>query len=123
MLLNSSLSYPSGLVQHTNGKFYGATVAGGNGYGTIFQLDMGLGPFVALVNPIGKAGQGIGILGQGFTGTTSVTFNGVSASTFNVVSDTYINAIAPTGVTTGPVQVTTPTGILGSNKNFTIKTH
>lgn len=115
---------PGLLLQHTNGKFYGQTYYGGFfGLGSVYELDNGLGPFVALVNPIGKAGQGIGILGQGFTGTTSVTFNGVGASAFQVVSDTYINAIAPTGVTTGSVQVTTPTGILTSNKNFTVKSH
>jgi len=107
-----------GLFQATNGKFYGTTTYGGtkNG-GTVFTLDMGLGPFVAFVRAAGKIGQTGGILGQGLTGTTSVMLNGVPAS-FNIVSDTYIKATVPQGATTGYVTVTTPTGVLTSNVPF-----
>ena len=42
--------------------------------------------------------------------------NGVPATQFNVVSDTF----APPGATTGPVQVTTPSGVLTSNVNLQI---
>ena len=110
-----------GLMQHTNGLFYGSTSNGGthNG-GTIFSLDMGLGPFVALVRRQGKVGSNAQILGQGLTGTSSVTFNGIAATSFNVVSDTYMAAVVPSGATTGPIVVTTPTHTLTSNRNFTV---
>jgi hypothetical protein len=81
---------------------------------------MGLGPFVALVSYTGKVGSTAQILGQGLTGTTSVTFNGVAATSFNVASDTYITAVVPSGATAGAVVVTTPGGTLTSNKNFRI---
>jgi hypothetical protein len=82
---------------------------------------MHLGPFVALVGYQGKSGSTAQILGQGFTGTTSVTFNGVPATSFTVVNDTYMTAVVPSGATTGPVVVTTPGGPLTSNKNFRIQ--
>lgn len=108
------------LLQATNGDFYGTTVDGGKfNEGTLFSLYMGLSPFVALVRPAGKVGQSGGILGQGFTGTTSVTLNGVPAS-FKVVSDTYLTATVPPGATTGYVTVTTPIGVLTSNKKFIV---
>jgi hypothetical protein len=78
---------------------------------------MGLGPFVAFVQAAGKVGQTGGILGQGFTGTTSVSLNGTPAS-FTVVSDTFIRATVPAGATTGYVTVTTPSGALTSNIPF-----
>ncbi len=114
-----------GLVQATTGQFYGAATEGGDldcgthrsGCGTIFSLDMGLAPFVAFVLPAGKVGQTSGILGQGFTGTTSVSLNGIPAS-FTVVSDTFIKATVPAGATTGYVTVTTPSGTLTSNVLF-----
>jgi uncharacterized repeat protein (TIGR03803 family) len=110
---------PYGAVtQATNGKFYGTTFEGGpvNG-GTVFSIDTDLGPFVTFVRPAGKVGQTGGILGQGFTGTTSVILNGVPAS-FTVVSDTFIRATVPAGATTGYVTVTTPSGTLTSNVPF-----
>jgi uncharacterized repeat protein (TIGR03803 family) len=108
-------------VQHTSGKFYGTTLSGGtNGMGSIYSLDMGLGPFVALVRYQGKPGSRAQILGQGFTGTTGVTFNGIAATSFSVVTDTYMTAVVPANATTGPLVVTTPTGPLTSNKVFRI---
>jgi uncharacterized repeat protein (TIGR03803 family) len=109
------------LLQATSGLFYGSAQSGGPyGYGSIFSLNMGLGPFITFVQPTGKIGKTAQILGQGFTGTTSVTFNGLSASSFTVVNDTYMTAMVPAGATTGPVVVTTPTGALTSNVNFRI---
>lgn len=111
------------LVQATNGELYGLTNEGGDfncdprGCGTVFSLGVGLGPFVAFVRPYGKAGQTGGILGQGLTGTTSVTLNGIPAG-FTVASDTFIKATVPSGATTGYVTVTTPTGVLTSNVPF-----
>ncbi|MFZ0284882.1 MAG: IPT/TIG domain-containing protein [Terriglobales bacterium] len=78
---------------------------------------MGLGPFVTFVRAAGKVGQTGPILGQGFTGTTSVSLNGIPAS-FKVVSDTFIEATVPAGASTGYVTVTTPSGTLSSNVPF-----
>jgi uncharacterized repeat protein (TIGR03803 family) len=107
------------LVQHTNGRFYGDTYGYPYNYGTFFSLDLGLGPFVSLVSTSGKIRESIGILGQGFTGTTSVAFNGTSAK-FSVASDTYLTAIVPEGASTGFVTVATPSGDLKSNKKFRV---
>ncbi len=107
-----------GLFQGTGGVLYGSTYVGGpNTGGTIFSLNMGLGPFVAFVRPAGKVGETGGILGQGFTGTTSVSLNGTPAN-FTVVSDTFIRAKVPAGATTGYVTVATPSGTLTSNVPF-----
>jgi hypothetical protein len=81
---------------------------------------MGMAPFVALVSYTGKVGNTVQILGQGFTGTTGVSFNGPPATSFSVVSSTYMTATVPTGATTGKVVVTTPGGTLTSNVNFRI---
>jgi uncharacterized repeat protein (TIGR03803 family) len=108
------------LVQHTNGKFYGETEFGGTANaGKFYSLDVGLKPFVALVSTSGKLGKSIGILGQGFKGTTSVSFNGTAAA-FKVVSDTYLTAIVPQGATSGGVTVVTSDGKLTSNKVFRV---
>jgi uncharacterized repeat protein (TIGR03803 family) len=110
----------AGLLQRTNGSFYGTTTGGGTYTdGTLFSLDMGLGPFVAFVRGAAKVGQDFGILGQGFTGTTSVSLNGTPAS-FTVVSDTLIRATVPAGATTGYVIVNTPSGTLTSNVPFQV---
>jgi uncharacterized repeat protein (TIGR03803 family) len=109
---------PGGLVQGTDGNFYGTTVIG-NGGGTVFSLAVGLGPFVEANPTSGNAGTAVTILGNNLTGSTSVTFNGVQA-TFNVVSSTEITTTVPNGAITGKVQVTTPTGTLSSNVNFQV---
>jgi uncharacterized protein YpuA (DUF1002 family) len=71
------------------------------------------------VQSFGKVGATVGILGQGFTGTTAVSFNGLPV-TYHVKSDTYMTAVVPSGATTGKVVVTTPGGTLTSNVNFRI---
>lgn len=108
-------------LQHTSGLFYGSTEYGGTyGYGVIYSLDMGLGPFITFVRASGKVGQKAQILGQGLTGTTSVTFHSLPASSFTVVSDTYMTAVVPSGATSGTVTVKTPLGTLVSNKTFRV---
>ena len=108
------------LLQHTNGILYGdADIGGTMNAGTFYSLDLGLKPFVALVPTAGKVGKSIGILGQGFTGTKSVSFNGTAAK-FKVSSDTYLTATVPNGATTGFVTVKTPGGTLASNKVFRV---
>jgi uncharacterized repeat protein (TIGR03803 family) len=113
------------LYQHTTGKFYGDTAAGGSGNmgclscGVLYSFDMSLGPFVRLVNWSGKVGKVVEILGQGLTGTTKVTFNGTQA-TFSVVSDTYMTAVVPSGATSGFVNVQTPGGSRKSDRKFLV---
>ena len=51
--------------------------------------------------------------------STSVSFNGATA-VFTVVSGTEIAATVPVGATTGFVTVTTPSGVLTSNKQFRV---
>jgi len=114
-------SRPSGgLMQDTNGKFYGTTNAGGTSdEGTTFSLDVGLAPFVESRPTSGKVGARIIILGTNLTGTTSVRFNG-TAATFTVVSGSELTATVPSGATTGKITVTTPDGTLLSNAAFHI---
>ena len=117
----------AGLLQATNGVFYGVTSVGGsttncagNGCGTVFRISLGLGPFVQANPGFGRAGRVIGILGNNLTGTTGVSFNGVSA-TFTVVSSTFIKATVPSGATSGMIEVTTPSGTLSSNVAFLVR--
>jgi uncharacterized repeat protein (TIGR03803 family) len=110
----------AGLTQATSGNFYGTTYLGGTlEGGTVFSLGLGLGPFVKPVPAFGLAGNTVIILGTDLNGATAVTFNGTPA-TFTVVSSTEISTAAPTGATTGPVQVVTPSGTLTSNVNFQV---
>ncbi len=110
----------NGLTQDTNGKFFGTTYSGGaNNDGTIFSLDAGLRPFVLLQTFEGKAGRSIGILGQGFTAGTTVSFNGTAAAA-RVISSAYLTATVPAGAATGPVTVTTGADTLISNRAFIV---
>ena len=123
---------PVALLQYTDGAFYGTALAGGSGNcwgdidgataagcGTVFSLDVGLGPFVKTLPTSGWPGKAVIILGNNLTGATGVSFNG-TAATFTVVSDTEIETTVPCGATTGIVQVTTPSGTLESNVPFRV---
>jgi uncharacterized repeat protein (TIGR03803 family) len=113
------------LVQATDGNFYGTTYAGGSstactgGCGAVFQLSMGLGPFVETVPTASCPGRSVKILGTDLTGATSIAFNGVAA-TFTVVSPTEITTTVPPGATTGEVEVVTPSGTLSTNGPFRV---
>ena len=114
------------LMQDTNGTLYGTMLEGGPGWpncsgcnGTIFSLDMGLGPFVKMVPTSGKVKTAVKILGTNLTGATSVTFNG-TAATFTVASSSEITTKVPTGATSGVIQVVTPSGTLTSNVVFQV---
>lgn len=118
------------MLQHTNGILYGTAQSGGTGNvdpacgaggscGVVYSLTIGAAPFVSLISASAKVGKTVEILGQGFTGTTAVSFDGIAAS-FKVASDTYLTAAVPTGAKTGPVTVTTPGGTLTSNKTFRV---
>jgi uncharacterized repeat protein (TIGR03803 family) len=117
-----------GLMQATNGMFYGTDGIGGSGSGcpqglgcgAIYTLSVGLGPFVEALPGFGSAGRVVGILGSQLGATTSVTFNG-TAATFTVVSNTLIKATVPAGATTGTIEVTTPSGTLSSNAVFLVE--
>jgi hypothetical protein len=112
---------PNGLLQATDGNFYGTTGFGGTSLdGVAFQLSSGLGPFVKTIPGFGKVGSTITILGTNLTGTTSVKFHGV-ASTFTVVSNSEIQATIPSGATTGKIAVITPDGGLFSNVPFFVR--
>ena len=108
-------------MQHTNGKIYGVAEGGGPTFnsGVLYTLDNGAPAFVRLMTRWGSAGQSVGILGSGLTGTTSVKFGSGSAN-FTVVSDGYITAVVPSGGTAGFVSVTTPSGTLTSNQKFNV---
>ena len=118
----------AGLVQATDGDFYGTTAGGGAGHcsegsdpgcGTVFSLSVGLGPFVKTTPAFGKVGAVVKILGTNLTGATSVSFNGTAAG-FTVVSPSLITTTVPVGATNGTIQVTTPGGTLASNLAFRV---
>src|ERR1022692_443526 len=103
----------TGLVQDTNGDFYGTT---GD---TIFRLSVGLGPFVKGRPVSGEVGTAVEILGTDLHGATSVSFNG-TAATFTVASRYLITTTVPAGASTGPIQVVTPNRTLSSNGSFRV---
>jgi uncharacterized repeat protein (TIGR03803 family) len=107
--------------QDTNGKFYGTATNGTDTapQGTAFLVSTGLKPFVSFVRNRAKVGQTVGILGQGLTGTTSVSF-GEAIATFKIQSDTYLTAAVPVGAASGYIAVTTHTGSLKSNVPFQV---
>jgi len=109
----------TGLVQDTNGTFYGTATYGGgaDGYGTVFSLSVGLGPFVKTQPLGGNAGTAVRILGSNLTGATRVTFNGIAAA-FTVVSRYLITTTVPAGASNGKVEVVTPSRTLSSNLAF-----
>ena len=113
---------PSTLAQGTNGIFYGVTdgyPAPANPNGTIFSLDVGLGPFVETVPGSGKAGDTVTILGTGLTNATHISFNHKQGA-FTVVSDSEIQAAVPSAATTGFVTVNMHGSQLQSNVPFQV---
>ncbi len=109
-----------GLLQATNGNFYGTDLGGCGDYGTVFEFSQGLGAFITTIPTFAKVGARVVIQGSDLTGATSVTFNGFAAK-FKVLSATEITTVVPAGATTGKVQVSTPGGTLTSNLSFTVK--
>lgn len=110
--LTDGCSVYAGLIQSTDGGFYGTTFSGGTskacryGCGTVYSLSVGLGPFVETVPTSGNVGAAVRILGTNLKGATSVAFNGTPA-TFQVISKSEIETSVPPGATAGPVRVTT----------------
>jgi uncharacterized repeat protein (TIGR03803 family) len=115
----------SGLLQATNGTFYGST-AGDNEYGpipdgTLFSLSTGLGPFVKTQPTSAKEGAKIGIFGQGFSSSSVVQFGGVQSTKIKLYGTAFLTARVPAGALTGPVTVTNGTTTLTSNQPFRVK--
>src|SRR5215471_10946235 len=109
-----------GLIQATNGTFYGTTELGGaNGDGTVFRLSVGLSPFVETLPTLGKVGAAVYILGTNLTSASNVSFGSTGAS-FTVISASEITTVVPNGATTDLVSVTTTSRTLNSNKIFRV---
>jgi len=109
-----------GLVQGTDGNFYGTTSEGGaSNNGTVFKLGVGLTPFLETQPTFGNVGTPVTILGSNLTGATSVAFNG-TAATFKVVSASEITTTVPAGATTGVVQVAVPGSTLITYTDFQV---
>ena len=70
------------LVLHTNGKFYGNTSGNSLGGSVFYSFDVGFKPLVNLVTWSAQVGKTVEILGQGFKGTTAVSFDGIAVSFF-----------------------------------------
>jgi len=79
-------------------------------------------PTITSFNPTsGPVGTSVTINGTNFTGATAVSFNNVNAPGFSVNgAGTKITVAVPTGATTGPIRVTTPSGTATSSTNFTV---
>jgi uncharacterized repeat protein (TIGR03803 family) len=108
------------LFQHTNGILYGDTDSGdSHGYGVFYSLNIGAAEFARLQPTSGKVGSSVGIFGQGFAGTKTVSFNGVNATPLSV-TDTYLTVTVPSGAKTGTVTVVRPSGSLKSLQQFKV---
>jgi uncharacterized repeat protein (TIGR03803 family) len=117
---NEGASPHGGLVQSTNGNLYGSTTgnAAYNG-GTLFELNMGLAPFVTAIPIEGKIGFPVTIQGTNLSNASSVTFNGKAAN-FTLVSASEITTTVPNGATTGTVEVKTSNGTLATTRPFIV---
>ena len=111
----------AGLLQATNGAFYGTTSEGGtDNQGTVFSLLTGLGPFVKTQPTFANEGVTIGIFGQGFTRSSVVQFDGVQATNVKFFGAPFLEVKVPTGALTGSVTVTTNGTTLTSNQVFRV---
>ena len=110
-----------GLVEATDGDFYGTTLLGGlDNQGTVFRLSVGFGPFIQTLPVMGAQGTAVEILGTDLTGAYRVTFNGRDAAFTVNFTGTGISTTVPRGATTGTVQVDTPGGTLQSIVQFNV---
>ena len=107
---------PVGLIQSTNGLFYGTTTGPGNG--TLYSF--GFPPFVRMSPSSGPVGTMVRIYGSDLSGATDVTFNGGVSATFTVVAPGEIDTSVPPGALFGPVRMLIPAGILVSNVVFRV---
>jgi subtilase family serine protease len=94
------------------------SVVGFGGVGTSSTVFYGPPSISSLSPTSGGEHSTVTVTGTNLTGASSVKLSGHTAS-FSVVSPTQITFVAPTGATTGTVQVTTPGGIATSG-SFTV---
>lgn len=124
-------SFPDGgVIQGADGKIYGTATQGGTvakgkvAGGAVWSLDAGLpapAAVVAAFHPVsGAVGSKVKIRGNGFIGTTAVTFNGVGAA-FEVLNTYFITATVPAGAASGPIAVTNLGGTTVSTEQFTVQ--
>lgn len=112
----------SALVQHTSGLLFGnAQNQAGFSAGSVYSMDIGAEPFCIPNMPFGKVGTVVGILGQGFTGSSVVKFGGAQATSVTVDGSGYLTAAVPAGAVTGPITVTTGATTLTSPQTFKVK--
>jgi uncharacterized repeat protein (TIGR03803 family) len=118
-------NYPyAALLQASNGSFYGTTFGGGtNNDGIVYALITGLNPFVETKPASGEEGVEVGILGQGFSTSSTVKFGGVQASKVSLHGTTALSAVVPVGALTGAVTVTNGFTTLTSNVPFRVTPH
>jgi len=118
--------YSFGLKNNASDVVHYTSKEGSNKPALIIQTSGGLPsppPSISSFNPTsGEVGTEVTIIGQNFSGATSVKFNDVTAAVFHVESDTQIHATAPTGATTGKLSVTTSQGTATSLSNFIVNT-
>lgn len=95
--------------------------ADGTAASPTFTVDAFETPALTTFSPTALSeGTSVSIAGTHFVGATQVRFNGIPAASFEVSSDTAIRATAPTGLTAGPVSVTTPGGTATSAAAYTL---
>jgi len=68
----------------------------------------------------GAVGTAVFITGTNLSSATQVAFNGVPAAVGVLLSATQLSVVVPAGATTGPVTVTTPSGVATSPGAFTV---
>ncbi len=79
-------------------------------------------PIVTSATPTsGRIGQSINLIGQHFTGATTVRVGGTGSAPFTVVSDELITFTVDALATTGPITVSTPVGSGTSAFSFTVR--
>ena len=115
--------------QHTGGVIYGDSQIGGTGNvspcatgncGVFYSWKSATLPaFVSLLPYSGKVGKTVEFLGQGFKGTSAVSFGGTAAK-FQIVTDAYLTATVPAGALTGSATVKTSSGTFASNRVFRV---
>ena len=107
--------YPDyGVIQGTNGLFYGIAGSGEDGGSVVYSINTGLGPLLLTVPLAAEVGASVRILGSNLAGATAVSFNGTSQPEFAVVSASEITTTVPEGATSGKIEVTTDGGTVVS---------
>ena len=72
--------------------------------------------------PSGPVGTEVTITGTNFISVTEVAFNGLPAQAFTIDSDSQLRTTVPSGATSGPISLTTPSGSASSAIDFIVTT-